>query len=53
MQDIFFNIFFPVLLKQEREIGNSKRSNSRRDGGITAGREVSHSEVKILNGLPC
>lgn len=43
--------FFPVFLKQKREIGNSKRSSSINDGGITTSKEMSHLEVKTVNSL--
>lgn len=52
IQDTSSNSFFPGLLKQEIEMGNSKRSNRRNDGGRTTSEEVLHLEVKAVNGLP-
>lgn len=52
IQNTSLNSFFPGLLKQEIEMGNLKRSNGRNDGGRTTSKEVSHLEVKAVNGLP-
>lgn len=47
IQDTSFNgFFFPDPLKQEIEMGNSKRSNRRNDRGITTSKEVLHLVVK-------
>lgn len=48
---ISLNTFFPVFLKLEREIGNSKRSSSTNERSITTCKEMSHLEIKIVNDL--